>query len=73
MAILVMTELALYHQIETDSLKDLHQFLGIPDDGGKTYIADNNEEDFAFGDDENFDSILFTDSEEDDSEEDEDE
>ena len=44
MAILVLTELALYHQVETDSLIDLHHFLGIPNDGyGASYILDEEE------------------------------
>ena len=44
MAILVMTELALYHQVETDSLVDLHHFLGIPDDeDGGSYVLDSEE------------------------------
>ncbi len=44
MAILVMTELALYHQVETDSLKYLYQFLGILNEDEDSYIAENGEE-----------------------------
>jgi hypothetical protein len=43
MAIIMLMELALYHKVETDSLIDLHHFLGIPDEEGDSYILDSEE------------------------------
>ena len=44
MAIVVLHELGLYYFVETDSLIDLFQFIGILDTTGEAYVLDNGED-----------------------------